>query len=326
MQGRSILIFLAALGLGCAAVMAVQAENPSHPMLPIAEGPAAVFPRHIGGSGTVEPNTNVVAVGTPVAGIVQSVFVAVGDKVKAGDPLFSIDDRAAQADLAVRRADLAKARAAIEETRASLRDYEVQYGLVRDLADRRAVSIEEVEKRRNAELIARTRVASARAGLAAAEAEATVAAAALERLTVRAPMAGEVLQVNLRAGEYAATGPLAIPPLRLGNLDPLHIRVDIDETEAWRFRPATRAIAALRGNRGICADLAFVRVEPFLAPRAAASGEDGRSGSRVLQVLFAVGRDALPVFVGQQVDVFIETTESPALPVSAALPARGRRS
>ena len=34
----------------------------------------------------------------------------------------------------------------------------------------------------------------------------------------------------------------------MGNLDQLHVRVDIDENDAWRFRPGGRAIAYLRGN------------------------------------------------------------------------------
>jgi HlyD family secretion protein len=48
-------------------------------------------------------------------------------------------------------------------------------------------------------------VESAKAAVTAAEAEVKAMQSSIERLTVRAPIAGEVLQVNIRPGEYAPT-------------------------------------------------------------------------------------------------------------------------
>ncbi len=45
-----------------------------------------------------------------------------------------------------------------------------------------------------------------------------------------APSDGTVLAVNIRPGEFATIGG-STPPVLLGRLDPLHVRVDIDEAD-----------------------------------------------------------------------------------------------
>ena len=127
---------------------------------------------------------------------------------------------------------------------------------------------------------------------------------------MRAPLDGEVLQVNLRPGQYAATGALDTPLLRFGATDTLHVRVDIDENDAWRFQPGTKAIAYVRGNRDLHVPLTFVRVEPYVVAKSQLTNSSTeRVDTRVLQVLFRFPHDALPAYVGQQVDVFIETPD-----------------
>jgi len=149
----------------------------------------------------------------------------------------------------------------------------------------------------------------------AARASLEAARSVLDRLTVRAPMAGEVIQLNVRPGEYAPTGALDRPLMRLGSLETYHIRVDVDENDAWRFRTGARATAFLRGNRDFKAEVRFARVEPYVTPKASLTGSSSeRVDTRVLQVIYSFDRKALPVYVGQQVDVFIETKETGGRP------------
>ncbi|MFA7383790.1 MAG: hypothetical protein WC001_10100, partial [Desulfurivibrionaceae bacterium] len=116
-----------------------------------------------------------------------------------------------------------------------------------------------------------------------------------------------ILQVNIRPGEYAATGVLARPLVLLGDLERLHVRVDIDENDAWRFRANSPAMAALRGNRDFKANLAFVRVEPYVVPKRSLTGDSTeRVDTRVLQAIYSFERAELQAYVGQQMDVFIE--------------------
>ena len=313
---NKILPACAVLGLIIALVVVVQSQKETPPAQPVAQPAQAPFMSYIGGAGIIEARTQNISIGTSLPGIVKTVFVNVGDKVKAGAPLFQIDDRELRAELLVKQANLVKARAAVAEARASLKDYQAQYELVRHATDRRAVSVDDVQKRRYAEELARAKLASAGAAVTAAEADLKATRTSLERLTVRAPIDCEVMQVNVRPGEYAQTGALSTPLMRLGDLDRLHIRVDIDENDAWRFKPETRAVAFLRGNRDLKADLIFVRVEPYVTPKTSLTGSSTeRVDTRVLQVIYSFGRNTLPAFVGQQMDVFIET---PEIPVSAA--------
>jgi len=92
----------------------------------------------------------------------------------------------------------------------------------------------------------------------------------------------------------------------MGSVDPLHIRVDIDETETWRVRPGRSAVARLRGNPGISVPLSFVRFEPYVLPKRSLTGATTeRVDTRVLQAIYEFAPSEFPAFVGQQVDVFI---------------------
>ena len=305
---NTILPLLALAGIIIAVTVALKTERARSQSQPVAQPAQAPFESYIGGAGIIEANSNNIALGTSVSGVVSRVLVEAGDKVEAGQPLFTIDAREAQADREIKRANLLKAKAAQEEAKASLKDYQTQFSIVRDVKDRRAVSVDEVEKRRNAEALAKAKLESARAALKGAEAELASCETAIERLTVRAPIACQVLQVNVRPGEYAATGSLTTPHMRLGNLDRLHVRVDVDENDAWRFVNGSRGMAYMRGNRDIKAELRFVRVEPYVVPKSSLTGSSTeRVDTRVLQVIYSFDSKELPGFVGQQVDIFLET-------------------
>ncbi len=131
----------------------------------------------------------------------------------------------------------------------------------------------------------------------------------LERLTVRAPVDGQVLQLKIHLGEFAPAAAAAAgqPPLiLLGNVTPLHVRVDVDENDASRVRAASPATGYLRGDKDIQAPLKFVRFEPYIVPKKSLTGDSTeRADTRVLQVIYSFDRQDLPIFVGQQMDVFI---------------------
>jgi ribosomal protein L19E len=166
----------------------------------------------------------------------------------------------------------------------------------------------------------------ARAEREAASAAAEWARVDLDKTVVRARLDATVLSVDLRPGERVGGGPDEpdrTPPVRLGQLRPLHVRVDVDEADAWRVAPGAPARAQLRGNPAIAADLAFVRVEPYVRPkRNLASAGPERVDTRVLQAIYAVDPEAFPARVGQQVDVFIAAgpTDTGRVPVASARP------
>jgi HlyD family secretion protein len=302
---------LAAFGFAFGVHSVIHGNQPVPIAQPVAQPASSPFPSFIAGAGIVEAKSQNISVGTPLGGIVLQVPVKVGDKVKAGDILFRIDDRETQAELSVRKADLAKAKAAVGEAEASVQDTKALLELIEAVTDRRAISTEDLDRRRNAQAIAKARLESARAQVLQAEAGLAGTQTTLDRLQVRAPVAGEVLQVNIRPGEFAPAGVGVTPLLVLGNLDQLHIRVDIDENDAWRFRKEGRAVAYLRGNRNFKTDLTLVWVEPYVVPKKSLTGDSTeRVDTRVLQALYSFDRSSLPAYVGQQMDVFIEAPDT----------------
>lgn len=332
---------------------------------PVAEPPKPPFEAYISGSGIVEASSENVAISTPLPGLVMEVAVRPGARVAAGALLFRLDDRDLRAQLEIERAglaaaqarrarlealprveDLRNAQAGAVEAKAQLEDARRQLALVESVSDPRAMSKELLTKRRSEVETAEARLAAAQsqvdwhtsgawkpdlavASAECAQAEARVHAVEtqIERLSVRAPIDASVLQVNLRAGEYAQIGALARPLIVLGAIDVLHVRVDIDENDAWRFRDGAPAHAFVRGNRALHTPLELVRIEPYVIPKRSLTGDSTeRVDTRVLQALYRFDPKVLPTFVGQQVDVYIEAAGLEAALEASAQAGEAQRS
>ena len=92
----------------------------------------------------------------------------------------------------------------------------------------------------------------------------------------------------------------------LGDDVRLHVRADIDENDAWRVRPGAPAMAFVRGNPNLNTPLQFERFEPYVVPKVSLTGQSTeRTDTRVLQAIYSFDPAAVPVYVGQQVDVFL---------------------
>lgn len=292
---RKISFWLALAGLVFAGslVLRLRAGLTEPVAPPTVAPPAKPFASSIAASGLVEASSENTFVGVPVAGLVAAVQVKVWDRVAAGTPLLQLDDRELRALLSTQEANIAVAEAALRKTLAPLARIET-------LHRSGAVPDDELEARRND-------VALAEAQLAAARAAAAQTGTLLARLTVRAPIAGSVLQVNVRAGEFInVLGPTA--PIVMGDIDRVQVRADIDEQLAPRVRPGAKAIGYLKGDTEHPISLEFVRIEPFVIPKRSLTGASTeRVDTRVLQVIFSFPNDPQrPAYVGQQMDLYIQ--------------------
>lgn len=290
---KIVLPLLAVIGVGVGIYAAIQSARTLAPTPMVADPPASPYRTFVAGAGLVESNTENISVGTEIAGIASKINVQIGCQVKKGDALFTIDDRATRALLASQQAAIKVAEAQLAQAK-----YELEIGA--GLVAKRVISVEDSELRRYT-------VETAIAQVRLAQEQANATQVELERLTVRAPVDGQVLQLKIHLGEFAPTGVLQQPLLLLGHVEPMCVRVNVDENEAWRVRAEAPAVGFLRGNKDIHVPLKFVRFEPYVIPKVSLTGESTeRVDTRVLQVVYSFDRGNLPIFVGQQMDIFIE--------------------
>ncbi len=226
----------------------------------------------VGGNGVVEPAQQETRVAAQVTAVVQKLLVREGQRVKAGETLALLSNgvelaalQAAEADLKAERANLERSvtglrqedrdAAQAESEAARARAALSKATLVRSerLAGSGAITAEELEKAKGQTAVdeatfkaidARLRaafagsrvedVAFAKARVSAAEARVAQARATLARLEIKAPQAGEVLQLKIREGElysFQGTEPLLV----LGDTSSLQVRMDVDERDVGRL-------------------------------------------------------------------------------------------
>ncbi|MCR2832612.1 efflux RND transporter periplasmic adaptor subunit [Parerythrobacter lacustris] len=268
----------------------------------------------VAGSGVVEPSSEVIQIGTALSGLVTDLRVQPGDYVAKGQPLFTVDTRAIRAQLQQSDAAIGEARAAIAEAQAAQATASRQLALYRSIDDPAAVSRAEVIRAEGEASAASQRLQLARARLDSAQAAAASARTELGRATVRAPISGEILSVNIKPGEYLSTmgGGGGAPFIEMGETRPLHVRIDIDEEQATRLAMGAEAVVSPRGAAGRQVKASFVRAEPLVVPkRSLTNSASERVDVRVLQVIYALPESAKGAFrVGQQVDAFIPAAKN----------------
>lgn len=313
---RHILPFVAIVALVLTAA-AVALTQPDRRMTDPAKTPPAAprsFAGHtVSGSGLVEPSSELIEVGTQRSGIVTRLDVRPGDRVTKGQLLFTIDARDARSQLGERTASVQLARERVDSASVELASAQRLYSLYANVGDPRAVAEQQVIDRRNARDSAAARLEVAKAELRQAQAQAASARTAVGLLEVRAPQSGTVLQVNTRVGQFANAGPGPgdqDPLIVLGETNPLHVRVDIDENEIGRVAMGNAAIVSPRGNAALRVRANFVRAEPLIVPKRSLTNSTAeRVDVRVLQLIFALPQDSSRFFVGQQVDAFVPAVD-----------------
>lgn len=290
--------------------------------------------------GRVESLSGEIKIASPVVGLVGEVLVKPNDKVFAGEPLIRLYDNevqarlaAAEAQIAVRKrarndqnpssraADRRKAEDAVADAEKAVLD--TRSALDRATSEKRAGrgADAELDSARTALSRARDRLklqkaelrrietdtntplpTQAEGQLSIARAELLVAEAAIEKMIIRAPIAGSVLQVNAKPGELA--GPSAAPLVLLGDVSALRVRAEVDERDLAEIRigqPVLVRAAAFRGRE-------FPGKASFIAPiveagRINARGQRSLTDVDVVEVLVDLDETG-PLSVGMKVDVY----------------------
>ncbi len=304
MTRKYVLPLLAFGMLAFAVAHALYIQRPDPQTPPPVPPPLTPFGDTVAGAGMVEPSTEAsgtgnIAVGSQLAGVVTKIPIRIGQTVKAGDVLFELDDSLTAAQLKVNEAQVAASAATVEMNK-DQRDRGVKMLAAQAIAEQDMVTLEQTYRTSVAQL----ELAKAQAGQTKTQ---------LTLLRVRAPVDGTVLQINVREGEYVSTfGGQSL--ILMGNLQPIHVRVSIDEEDLPRLKLSAPARAKIRGDANQEeVPLSFVRLEPYVVPKTSLTGANTeRVDTRVVQVIYAIDPNnrlvrEKKVLVGQLVDVFIDT-------------------
>jgi RND family efflux transporter MFP subunit len=176
-------------------------------------------------SGTIEAH-QVVELRARVAGFLHEILFKPGAKVGKGDLLFVIDRRLYEAAVARAEAQLASDQAAVQAAEADAQ-------IAEELAAQRAGS--EIDR-----ILKVGRRDSARAAMAAAQAELTRSRLDLEFCEVRAPISGRITKNLVDVGNYVGQGlPTALATLV--ETRPVYVSVDVSESDLLAVRRARMA-------------------------------------------------------------------------------------
>jgi multidrug efflux pump subunit AcrA (membrane-fusion protein) len=340
-----ILPLLAVISFTFMSFHIARAQREIPPQNPPLDPNRAPYQSTLAGSGLVEPRSENIAVGAHLPGVVTEVLVKVGQHVQQGEPLFLIDARQLQAELAARVAqldsataelkrlqampraeDLPVSAAKVEKARADVKAQHDQLSRSEELFARKVTSAEDLVQRQQSYAAARALLLHAEAEDAKLKAGAwaediAVAKAQVDRMTaqveqtrveldrlqVKAPINGTILKVDVRRGEFVGASP-GQQLIVLGDIDVYHVRVDIDEQDLPRFRTGLPGSGYVRGDAKHPIPLTFVRVEPYAQPKKSLTGSGTeRVDTRVLQVIYAIDKCEQTVYVGQQLDVYLDT-------------------
>ena len=257
------------------------------------------FKNKVSGLGVVEPDTNLINVGTHIPGVLTKLYIVEGQKIKKNDPLFTINETTARANLAQAQTQLDLAQVNHNDAKSNLDFFE-------NLKDKRGISYQDLTTRRFALQRAKAQLNGAQANYATSQEN-------LNLLTVRSSIDGCILKINTREGEYVASpSNPSNAPLIIGNLDKLYVRVRVDEMDIHRIDQDAKAVGMLRGRSDMHIQLQFVKYEPYVLPKTnltnnASASSMEKIDTRVLEIIYEFDNSLANAIPGQQMDVFIDT-------------------
>ena len=257
------------------------------------------------GTGTLEARTSAI-VGPKIGGLIVSIAVDQGDRVKAGALMFQLEDsdirqqvEMAESEVAAAMATLDRLRAAQRRAEAVLAQAKTNHKRIAELLSSKVVSQQDLDKAFEALSIAEAELSTAGAAiiegekrLDAAERFLEYQRARLHDTTIEAPFDALVVRRDREAGDVVTAGSSV---LQLVSTDQMWITAWVDETELARLAEGQPARVVFRSEPGVAYAGVVARV--------------GREADReTREIVVDVRVEKLPAnwAVGQRAEVYIQ--------------------
>ena len=282
------------------------------------------------------------AIASKATGRLEWLGVAEGSRVKSGEVIARLDNRdvVAQADAA--RAQANASRAALESALAEERDALSQHRRNVDLVTKGFVSQSSLDTSKARADRAVAGVTSARAALAAAEANARNAEVAVDYTLIRAPFDGVILSKSANVGDMVTPFSSAVDSkgavVAMADMDTLEVEADVSESSLSKVKvgqpaeivldalPDTRFLGHIsrmvptvdRAKATVMTKVKFDRINPRVLPEMSAKvsflSRDVSSAEQ--KPLTAVAADAIAQRDGRAVVFVVREGGAIAVPVT----------
>jgi RND family efflux transporter MFP subunit len=196
-------------------------------------------------SGTLTPRTRV-AVKPKLPGTIEQILVDIGDPVREGQTIATLDRREidAQVDAAVAAVGVAKA--ALDTAEASLANAVLEHDRARNLFEKGALPRQRLDAADTAHRASVAQRDLATANLAQANAALRRAREVQKNATITSPVTGFVVERNYDAGAMPGELPIVV----VADLRQMRLEAGVSEFEAGRLRVGMKSRVAVQAKPG----------------------------------------------------------------------------
>ncbi len=288
----------------------------------LAEAPATVtvtrgtVERTVLASGVIEAGS-LVSVGARESGLIETLAVALGDKVAKGDLIAQIDSLDQKNDVLQAEADLAQIAAQIVASNASLKEAELALTRKRTLNDKKLTATAEVEAADAALAVARAQLGALDAQKARAEVAVSSARLALERTRITAPVSGTVVAVVTAQGQTVNASSSTPTIVKIADLARMVVKAEISEADVTRVAPGQSASLTLLGEPDVAIAATLRAIEP--APASIKDSDEVATDQAIYyNALFDVANPDGKLRIGMTAEVKISLAQAADVPLVLA--------
>ncbi len=316
---KNFLIFLSIVGIIISLVFTfTRGQDIEAPTNQLTEPPSSSFEHTISGIGFIEASSGNINISSFTPGIVAKVNVVEGQQVTKGDILFILDQQMILAEISRANTALEIAESELRLAKIQLADSQDKYDRAKGLKSGKSISEEKLKDRYFALEKVKVDITIKENKIAKAKSELGLVQVKLDRTEVRSPIDATILKVRINPGEFISGNEQeSDSPILIGNEHPLYVRVQVDENDIWRFDKKAKTIAYLRSNKDVKIPLKFVQIEPYADSKKNIKGQGIELiDTRIIDIIYQIDNNAKEqftrqLFIGQQLDVFIESAHSP---------------
>jgi macrolide-specific efflux system membrane fusion protein len=185
-------------------------------------------------TGTLEPR-DYVDVGAQVSGQIEKLYVEVGDEVKQGDVLATIDATTAEARVEANRASLRSSQTSLETQKSNLEKAERDYRRQENLIKEDATTQEALANARTTWINAQNQIKQSEAQIEQQIANMRIEEKNLQYTQIKAPISGTVMSIAVKQGQTVNASQNVPNVLRIANLGTMTVRAEVSEADVSKL-------------------------------------------------------------------------------------------